>query len=494
MVSLNRTSINARLMMILLHFFGLNPEKGEYTEFLSTITDNPIVVREDQGEMSIMQTDSFLDLLTSSLWIWTTFYSPEYSITSNLKVEFSFGDSGISSSFSVQHFAALTGSKLTSFLVMQFLVLLCQILLLCDTFVLVKELRADKEEDGEWDSQLIFLLSLDFCIQVGSFIFFILNIWEKCQSGSITKKFIGRLVHLEWADKHKEFDTKKQEFLDNFRGLAGVINNSEISNVFGMCVALIIFLRMVLATDAHPRIALITNTLREAFSDMVHFFILFFMVLWGLALIASWRFGDKRSQFRDTFAAMRTQFDAVVSPPGELPFYTESDNDFEYLIFAIIVHVVNFFFLINFFLAIVVNAYTKVTEDLEACTVEQSIFEDFWAMIHKRILQFKSGSKWPKEARIVAFLEKATNESVITVDGLFPECFPTKESAESYFSYYSSFSFLVTQASKKEVTLEDVHSAQRLVDTKLNTVLGVLEGKATRSPSRINTARTSSSC
>lgn len=343
-------------------------------------------------------------------------------------------------------------------------------MLLADSLVLLKELRAQNQVTKSWNRHLIFLICIDCIIQVTAMVFFRLNHAVKGQSGPKTENFIGQIMGLAWADQSQGFEQKKKSFLAVFSDLIEVMAFASVVEGFGMSIALIIFVRLVSATDAHPKIALITSTIKLAASDMVHFFLIFLMVLFGIAVIGSWRFGSESAEFRSVLAAMRTQFDAVLDPPGEIPVSTDSDTDFEYLAFVLLIHVVNFFFLINFFLAIVVNAYTNVRR-VEDCTVEQSVFADFFALL--RNFTKRASHRWPTEAQLIQTLKGMQNECLTSVD-LSPSLFHSEDSAQAFIDYYLRFDFLHSSAMKHKLTTMDVLAAQRNLEVKLNTLLSRL--------------------
>merc|ERR1719356_1625218 len=70
--------------------------------------------------------------------------------------------------------------------------------------------------------------------------------------------------------------------------------------------------------------------------------------------------------------------------------------------------------MVNFLLAIVVNAHTVVTEDVNQRQTEQNIIADLWDMIKSRITFRKK--KWPTPAKVLELLEASVIEDGGTQD------------------------------------------------------------------------------
>jgi len=348
-----------------------------------------------------------------------------------------------------------------------------EILLFVELFMKVRQLKEHKKITGAWDRNNVSMLLVDFVIQLLTITFFVLNHTVKAESGEITEQFVGKLVNMQWDSADLGFMDKKSEFLDTFNDLDAKIRTAEAIDIFGMMTAVVIFLRMVWATSAHPRIAQISSTLGFAFSDMMHFFAVFLLVLWGFAIIGWWRFGRTRQDFQDITTAMLTQFDAILGPPGALPLSAGdgAGEDFEYLFFALLTHLVNFFFLINFFLAIVVDAYSKVMAQVERSIVDQNALQDFVAMVNMYVVRLRHN--WPSEDQVMNSL-KGSSKQFISPDDLYPECgFPSLRSARAYYNYYMRYNFL--HEPQVEVSMSDLQRINTETQTMMRHVLARLD-------------------
>jgi len=248
-----------------------------------------------------------------------------------------------------------------------------------------------------------------------------------------------------------------------------------------MAIALLMFMRLIMATNAHPRIALITSTLTRAGSDMVHFFLLFFLVLWGFAIIGSWRFGNSRADMRDAFTAMKTQIDAILGPPGALPIFGDASEDYSYLIFVVLLHFVNFFFLVNFFLAIVVDAFTKTVRSLEDNDTEMDIISDTCEQIYTTT---KSWCLWWPDSKKIVYELKRTDRRFLNAEDFASEGFGFRdqEHASTFFNHYKRHSFVLQDASC--ITDQRVADEYTVLQSKVKAISRTVEKLEPRTPSR----------
>merc|ERR1712013_811217 len=91
-----------------------------------------------------------------------------------------------------------------------------------------------------------------------------------------------------------------------------------------MAILLLLLLRIVMATSAHPRIALITSTMKHAITDLFHFFLIFAVIFAGFALVGSWRFGSELDTMGTWSGAFKAQIDMMLGPPGLFQLSSEA--------------------------------------------------------------------------------------------------------------------------------------------------------------------------
>merc|ERR1719409_962881 len=129
------------------------------------------------------------------------------------------------------------------------------------------------------------------------------------------------------------------------------------------------FLRLVIYLSLHPRIAVLVNTIKEAADDIVHFVITFTLLYTVLAFLSFWMFGSSQMVYNTFGDAMLTQFKMLI---GEWPWTENTDP--QLFIYLLTYALIMFFILLNFFLAIVVDTFTRVQEVVQETQVEKSFF------------------------------------------------------------------------------------------------------------------------
>lgn len=183
-------------------FFGILPQdflgRKVYLEFLTTITNFPIVVRRRvaDGPYEIMRTENFLDTLTEEIEIVALFYSAEFSITSRLTVTFAAIDSSVQGDFDIQHFIPLMGDDLADFQVIQYLIICVQLLLFVDNLKLFRDIWKSWGYANMKVSYDIIILAIDCTIQITALTFFGLASSFTIESGAKTEDGRSRCHHV----------------------------------------------------------------------------------------------------------------------------------------------------------------------------------------------------------------------------------------------------------------------------------------------------------
>lgn len=427
-------------------FFGLSPEEFEgksvYVELLSTIADHAVVVRNQDGRRSMLSTRDFLDTQARTVEICALFYSIEFGITTDLRILFDLTGGRVRGTHKIAHYVAATGSDLRDFLVFQFAGVANLLIFVADTIRGLRALRSDSRELGYVDRSSATGLALNVIVIVSMAILTAFVVPFRVQSSSKTEELIGKVVLLPWDDPNVKYSKKKEVFLRTFEEVAALVKEFLQIEYVGMGITIMLLLRMVLATSIHPRIALMTATLKEGFSEMFHFSLIFMIIFWNFGRIAEWRYGVDRSDLSTTLKAMASQFDTILDPPGSLAV-SEDNLDTDYVVFALFFHGICFFFLVNFILAIIVNAYTTVIDHVNECEVEQDIVSDLWALFATECKRCKH--RWPAKVRLMSYLGHLDLTFLNPRDLKGCEGFGNEQDIQAFYDYYKRFGFLYFQ-------------------------------------------------
>mmetsp|Transcript_24184 Transcript_24184/g.55181 ORF Transcript_24184/g.55181 Transcript_24184/m.55181 type:complete len:1352 (+) Transcript_24184:69-4124(+) len=467
-------------------FFGLDeadPHKyssglgGRYVEYLSVIADHALLVREEilpggqERGLVVRRTREFLDTLTEEVRLHNVLYSVEFGITTELLVTFDTRGGKVSSSSKVLHYVALVGDDLAFYITLQATCVLLVVIMAVDSFFTISHMRRGMKKGVYPSMGMVFLTLTDLALILCTASLLVLIIPNKATSGDETERIINRLVAIPWTDEVFSMAEKKLEHLEVLTELEFLLTNDESINNIAMIVAVILLVRIVAATSAHPRIALITSTLGYAFMDLFHFCIVFILLFVSFAAIATWRFGSGRRDMVGYSAALQALFDTLLGPPGVLSATGSAAEDPEMIVFLGLYFVVMFFILLNFILAIFVSAYGRLVADLEANEIEHDVVSDFCTML---IYIFRSArNAWPRRTDLINFIQTEVPPSPTITLRDIEDQFESGRSARFFIEYYSEFSLLkpeMEQAKKAVAPVEVVRGLVERVYDKVSTM------------------------
>jgi len=164
---------------------------------------------------------------------------------------------------------------------------------------------------------------------------------------------IGSISRLQWADEAVPLEEKLSNFFSLIEATESTLATESNAEIAGLLVLVVMMTRLILATAVHPRIGLLPSTLKNGSDDLLHFIMIFMLLYLLFALLGTWILGASREDFADFRTSCATQLDMTLGgvPDG----WSEETN---VLIFVTLHFVVFFFFLLNFLLAIIVEAYS----------------------------------------------------------------------------------------------------------------------------------------
>eukprot|EP00928_Gymnodinium_smaydae_P036224 TRINITY_DN25342_c0_g2_i1.p1 TRINITY_DN25342_c0_g2~~TRINITY_DN25342_c0_g2_i1.p1 ORF type:complete len:747 (-),score=105.00 TRINITY_DN25342_c0_g2_i1:240-2480(-) len=171
------------------------------------------------------------------------------------------------------------------------------------------------------------------------------------------------------------------------------------------------FMQLVFYFNAHPRMATLTKTVFKAADSIMHFMALFGTLFCCLAFIAYWFFGEHIDGFGSYGAAVSTQGRMIF---GEF-IYVDGASELTskdlamYWIYAFTFMIVFFFTLLNFFLAIVVDAFNDVKQAVDDLVVEKSFLADTIQLPCTRLQALRH--RWPSFAKLKQFFEDTVIEA-----------------------------------------------------------------------------------
>ena len=201
----------------------------------------------------------------------------------------------------------------------------------------------------------------------------------------------------------------------------------ERHRIAAYAVLYIQFLQMVLAFNVHPRVAMLTSTVSKALYNMMHFFFVFAVLFLMLAFMANFLLGGRIHIFGTFGSACSAQVRMLF---GEF-IYADGVEVLSgsalvmYWLYAISFMLIVFFTLLNFFLAIIVDAFVEVKEGCGQLRCTQSFFRDLTSMVWTLYLQRRYKLPPPKrlakcfDQSLRAFQSVSKGETAGN-DGKFP--------------------------------------------------------------------------
>ena len=441
-------------------YFGLPPQKfkGEtgYADFLYTIADNDFVFRGDgDGAGDLSATDTFIDSVTEAVKVVLVFFTPSKGVVTILELAADFsGFKSVQGSVSVDHYAILEGPDLSSYLAVQSAVLVNLAIMLCDVFRGIQSAVNERRNLGALPWKSIIEPFIDLSCACLVLVYVILKIPGKMKSARETASILGALDHIPWSSPDVPLVSKKKEFFHNVMALIGHIEEEKMMNSLCYAILLVNLLRVIQCTSVHPRLALLTGTLANAADDLWHTAILTSVLMLCFAGIGQWRFGNTREDFGDFETALRTEFQMLF---GEFPEGWGDDPALqrELQVFVVLYLLVLFLLVLNFLLAIIVEAYMKLRALLDEIETEQEFLTDVGQSFWARMMGIWHG--WPAPRLLSSDLRALSGKNSVGFHDLYATgLFRSPSSIRSFLRYYSGYAFTEPRA----VTRYGIHPTQ----------------------------------
>ncbi len=251
-----------------------------------SLTDAEILVRN--GEQ--FETASFLDAQTKSVTVVMVAFSPEYGLASTIKITASM-EANVEVDFVVEHFASLEGDALARYRTVCIVGFVLAGVITIEKIVTV--LGKDFKEEF-----LGFLV--DMVVQVAlPVLYFAIRLGQVTASREAISQTVGDdgLSGVPWASRSVSLENKIDDFrigLDNFNEK---LVSENIMSVFYFVHATSSLFRLIFQTSAHPRTAMLVNTIYTAAADLWHWIILFILVNFGFVLLGMAQFGSELDEF-----------------------------------------------------------------------------------------------------------------------------------------------------------------------------------------------------
>jgi hypothetical protein len=458
-------------------YYGLNQTELEgtlgFAEFLYTIGDNSVIVRDGK----LLDTSGFLDSQTDRAIVWNLFLSPEDGMLISLKLIVNRGDSVLGAKISTEtKFAFLDSlneearaSCTNVFIILMLLMVVTILVNLCSLAEIVIEHRRWPQKG--WDVVGIVEVVYDLAQVLICIIYLCIVREQQMGSEKSASNLVQSFASIPFADPVMTFSEKVSRFFKAAQRLKNSVDSQENMTSFGFAILILMLVRVLKSTAVHPRIAMLTSSIRKALLDLWHFGLLLVLVFFFFALVACWMFADQYEDYKDLKSALNTQF-GLMSRGDTPPYYTENPALVAHIVFTTILI---YLLMLNFLLAIVVEAYMAVRTDLEANEISSDFVTDITIAFRHLALGVFVG--WPSRrevANVLRFkiIKKNVSTRIISIASGY-----NKKIADSIVETYFQIEYLQAKIDKDRLTLKQLTRSmkkkQLVTSVKKNIVVNI---------------------
>jgi hypothetical protein len=342
-----------------LHF-GRKPidvrGKNVFYEFLQTIADSELVIRSS-SKRKYLDTRAFLDPQTETLSCLMVAYSAQFGICSTIEITATFA-SDVSVDFTVTHFQSLEGEDLVAYIQLTIGVLVLSLIIFIEKILTARfsvwgSWCGKKDQSAEEWTEIRGGFIVDVIVQVVlPVVYFSIRLAHILKSQEDIQRTIGMngLAGVPWADRSVELRTKVDKYVHHVNELGNLNDREFMMNVFYFIMSGAQLLRLIIQASAHPRLAILVNTLVEGIDDLWHFFLLLLIILVGFNLLGTAQFGGERSEFASGLKLFETLFDMLLGSLPESGLIPSSHwtHDKLFMVFVLIYNALGSFFMLNF--------------------------------------------------------------------------------------------------------------------------------------------------
>ena len=253
-----------------------------------------------------------------------------------------------------------------------------------------------------------------------------------------------------WSSREQDFEVKMKKYFEGLGKFEHRLWMERLMHVFYFIHGTSALCRVIVQTSAHPRTAILVDTFIKGFTDLWHFFILFCLIQYGFILLAWAQFSDTQEEFSTPWVCFETMwklFLGEILESGEIPSSMWSSNMI-LMVFLLMYNLMVFMTMLNFIIAIIIDAYMKVVNVAKLMEAEQEFFTD---VIHVSTVSAKSWlHQWP--GHIAMFNEcnklRASKLDYMILRKLFPG--KSRAALLSLLKHYAQYDYINLGAKKGE--------------------------------------------
>mmetsp|Transcript_2098 Transcript_2098/g.5131 ORF Transcript_2098/g.5131 Transcript_2098/m.5131 type:complete len:847 (-) Transcript_2098:33-2573(-) len=343
--------------------------------------------------LSKMKAVEWIDLLTDTVTVSTMVYTQGVEIFTSVSVNFKIDLAGnIHAQPHVVSYRDLIGKSRSTFIVC---LVLCMVCGLIGVIISVRQLVLHPSE-CHWGSEIFQLLCWAIFVLYPAALLFS---WSRQLPMADEYMTILNTVLSFPGDLSEQFFGVKSHIYSEIVWL-----QNQQKAVFVMCYMEFILAIMLLAK--HPRMAVLSQTVVKASDGALHFAMIFVALFVLLGVVAHWQLASVAPQYGS--------FGRTLEETGTVLLSSSDSIDKDslhgslrpiYWIYTITFMVVILWALLNFFLGVVLEAYSEVMKEIEECVAEQSLWADLCDLPRRVVAYRRHG--WPSPGHLEAFFDEA---------------------------------------------------------------------------------------
>jgi hypothetical protein len=323
-----------------------------FWEFLTSITDVPVLVRGQGLEQQQYNTAQYIDMQTTELRVVFLIVAPKVGMITLVEVSASF-PSTVEVGSEVHHLQAVEGNQENIYLVAFSVHMVC--------IVLISYYGMTCFKRGENYEGTLFCF-LGICAAL----YQVVAVYNMSMSKHFYHALMSDIRGVPWVSP-KPGETVEETvelFFEKLDVVYLYISNINYMRYASVFVALLALICTFVSTKTHPRIALLVSVVAQCYDDLFHFALLWSVIYASFGILGTVIFGSRYESFSNIKETLfTTQLDMMI---GGLEYVPEGFSQDPLLVIYIgLFFMVLFFFMLNFLLSIVVEAYLGVKKQIE---------------------------------------------------------------------------------------------------------------------------------
>eukprot|EP00931_Biecheleriopsis_adriatica_P027109 TRINITY_DN16357_c0_g1_i4.p1 TRINITY_DN16357_c0_g1~~TRINITY_DN16357_c0_g1_i4.p1 ORF type:complete len:854 (+),score=141.78 TRINITY_DN16357_c0_g1_i4:42-2603(+) len=331
----------------------------------------PEMLIEPRRDLEAMEFVEWIGVETDKVSISTLVYTEQVEIFTSLTVEFSLDVAGnIDSKVKFLSYRDLTQDAKDTFIAC---LLVTSVMAFVGVVIMIVFLV--RHSPGNWKLALYELFSRALlCV----YPICLLISWS--QQEAMSHEY-DKILNSFLTSESLSTSTKQETMSEYFKVKAEIAQEVgwlREHRVVSYSVCYVQFLQLVFYFNAHPRMAMLTSTVQKGLTNMIHFALLFGTLFLMLAFMSHWLLGGAIRSFETFGGAVETQTRMLF---GEFIYVDGAEGLLGgllilYWLYAVTFMIVVFFTLLNFFLAIIVDAFVDVKSDNERLIATRGFVDD----------------------------------------------------------------------------------------------------------------------